>query len=98
MCDAGARSRQIARTVAEMQAFVRRAAHSFVHAPNKNSCILHMPSRYLVSDSRGNYGGDSAASENTAYSTPICLRFCKTGSCCGRFPLEQSRRSARMIF
>lgn len=49
---------QIARTVAEMQAFcqARGARFLFTIAPNKNSLYpAHMPSRYLVSDSQGNY-------------------------------------------
>lgn len=51
-------ARQIARTVADMQAFCvsRGARFLFTIAPNKNSLYPeHMPARYLQSDSPGNY-------------------------------------------
>ena len=51
-------ARQIAQTVAEMQAFceARGARFVFTIAPNKNSLYpAHMPARYLQSDGAGNY-------------------------------------------
>lgn len=50
--------RQIAQTIADMQAYceVRSAQFVFTIAPNKNSLYPeHMPARYLQSDSPGNY-------------------------------------------
>ena len=50
--------RQIAQTIADMQAYceARGAQFVFTIAPNKNSLYPeHMPSRYLQSDSPGNY-------------------------------------------
>ena len=51
-------ARQIAQTVADMQAYceARGARFVFTIAPNKNSLYPeHMPARYLQSDSPGNY-------------------------------------------
>lgn len=51
-------ARQIAQTVADMQAYceARGARFLFTVAPNKNSLYPeHMPARYLQSDSPGNY-------------------------------------------
>lgn len=50
--------RQIAQTIADMQAYceARSAQFVFTIAPNKNSLYPeHMPARYLQSDSPGNY-------------------------------------------
>lgn len=51
-------ARQVAQTVADMQAYceARGARFLFTIAPNKNSLYPeHMPARYLQSDSPGNY-------------------------------------------
>lgn len=51
-------ARQVAQTVADMQAYceARGARFLFTVAPNKNSLYPeHMPARYLQSDSPGNY-------------------------------------------